>query len=71
MSQTHVLYGAQATVQTFVGGIGGLRVTLKCIYFDFIEALQPGGLCVSPPALSTKWPVQYQLLKANVFEKCL
>lgn len=49
----------------FVGG--SWLVTKENFFFDFIYALQPGGLCVSLAVLSTNWPVQYQLLKANVF----
>lgn len=50
--------------------VGGL-LPRKIYFFDFIHVIQPGVLCVSMAALSTNWPVQYQLVIANVFMECL
>lgn len=58
---------ARVTMQTLTLWVVGGWLLRKFFFFDFIYALQPGGLCVSLAVLSTNWPVQYQLLKANVF----
>lgn len=67
--QTHVLCRAQVTILTRASWVVGGLCDWEIYFFDFIQALwlQRGGLCLSRPALSTKWPFQYQLLRANVF----
>lgn len=53
---------------SFMGG--RWSITGKCIFLFHLAPLT-GGLCVSLAMLSTKWPVQCQPVKANVFFECL
>lgn len=67
MSHARVLYRAQVNTQTLFSWVLGGLCYRENLFFDFLEVLHQVLDCVSPSAQSTKWPVQYQVLKANVF----